>query len=148
MKKFAAFPLLILSVVFLTTSASAQDAGSQARTDLIEKQVDKMIEKDPSTTGMVQATEKGRELWDAAMNKVYNQLMDALPAADKEHLKQAQRDWLAFRDSDLKLSYGVYGRMQGTMYRPMSVQAELEVVKTRTLQLRNYLELAQESKAD
>ena len=70
--------------------------------------------------------------------------MGALKPNQKEALRLAQLEWLKYRDLDFKLIDSIYDAMQGTMYIPMCVDARMEVVKKRALELKSYLDLIQE----
>ncbi len=104
-----------------------------------------MMDKDPSTYGMMDAIKKGTELWDAQMNQVYAKLLKKLPEAERASLQKSQRAWLAYRDANSDLVATVYGHAEGTMYRPMAANELLELVKARTLLLRGYLDLLEEN---
>ena len=116
-------------------------ADEPVKKDPIDIEVDKMMDKDPSTAGMLKATTRGTELWDAAMNKAYIELMKKLPEAERASLKKSQVAWLGYRDANSQLVSAVYGHAQGTMYGPMSANEVLELVKERTLLLRGYLDI-------
>jgi uncharacterized protein YecT (DUF1311 family) len=137
--------LLLVILLGVMGSGDFLRANDPENKDPIDVIVDKMIDKDPSTAGMVQATDKGTEMWDAEMNKAYNSLMQKLPEAERETLKKSQLAWLAYRDANIKLVAAVYGHAQGTMYIPMAADESLELVKARTLLLRKYLDLLGEN---
>jgi uncharacterized protein YecT (DUF1311 family) len=111
----------------------------------IDRFYDHCIDKNGSTAGMVECTEKAYGKWDAEMNRVYGALLKALPPKKAAVLEQSQRDWLTYRDSNQKLIDAVYAGLQGTMYVPMHAYARLRLVRERTLLLTGYLELAKES---
>jgi uncharacterized protein YecT (DUF1311 family) len=64
--------------------------------------------------------------------------------AQKEALRLAQLEWIKYRDLDFKLIDSIYDSMQGTMYIPMRIDARMEVIKKRALELKGYLDLVQE----
>ncbi len=55
-----------------------------------------------------------------------------------------QLEWIKYRDLDFKLIDSIYDTMQGTMYIPMRIDAHMEVVKKRALELKGFLDLVQE----
>lgn len=59
-------------------------------------------------------------------------------------MTSVQLEWIKYRDLDFKLIDTIYDTMQGTMYIPMRIDARMEVIKKRALQLKGYLELIQE----
>jgi len=124
-------------------SASVVCAQEQS-THPIDKALDACIEKDGSTAGMIQCTDKAYVAWDRQLNKNYSELMRRLKPAQQTALKAAQLQWLKYRDSEFKLIDTIYDTLQGTMYLPMRISERLELVKTRALALNGYLELLEE----
>ncbi len=127
-------------------SLSMPAAPAEEAKDLLDVQIERLLAKDESTAGQMQAYDKGIDLWDREMNRVYGELMKQLSPAGREALKVSQRAWLAWRDAQARLIQETYGRAAGTMYRPMASAHVMETVKTRTLQLRRYLEIVEESR--
>ena len=127
----------LLCLLLLATVSFAQEESQHP----IDKALDACIEKDPSTAGTIQCTDKAYLAWDKELNKTYVALMRALRPAQKEVLKAAQLEWIKVRGADFKLIDSIYDTLQGTMYIPMRIDARMELVKKRALQLRGYLEL-------
>ena len=69
----------------------------------IEKYSGKYMEYDWSTAGMRTATFEAARKYDSLLNKYYKKLLAVLQGSDKQVLLQAQKAWIAFRDSELKL---------------------------------------------
>ena len=110
--------------------------------------MDELREKAKSTGEMVQAEARGIELWDAELNRVYRLLQTKLPESDRRKLINSQRAWLTFRDANSELIRAVYEGAEGTMYRPVAVNAELQIVKERAENLRGYLATIEEAWPD
>lgn len=132
--------LAVLSVFLLAAIAIAQEQTQHP----IDKALEACIDKNGSTAGMVECTDKAYAGWDKELNKNYGELMRTLKPSQKETLRLAQLEWIKFRDLDFKLIDSVYDTMQGTMYIPMRVDARMEVVKRRALELKGYLDLVTE----
>jgi len=132
--------LTVFSVFLLATIAIAQEQPQHP----IDKALEACIDKNGSTAGMVECTDKAYAAWDKELNKNYGELMRTLKPAPKETLRLAQLEWIKYRDLDFKLIDSVYDTMQGTMYIPMRVDARMEVVKKRALELKGYLDLVTE----
>jgi uncharacterized protein YecT (DUF1311 family) len=111
----------------------------------IDKALDACIEKDGSTAGMVQCTDKAYAAWDKELNKNYFALMRKLKPTQKEIMKAAQLEWIKSRDADFKVIDSIYDTLQGTMYIPMRIDARMELVKKRALQLKGYLDLTEDA---
>jgi uncharacterized protein YecT (DUF1311 family) len=129
--------LTLVSVLILATIAVAQEQTQHP----IDKALEACIDKNGSTAGMVECTDKAYAAWDKELNKNYAELMRALKPAPREALKQAQLEWIKYRDLNFKLIDSIYDTMQGTMYIPMRIDARMEVVKKRALELKGYLDL-------
>jgi len=131
----------LLSLLLLVGVASAQEESKHP----IDKALDACIEKNGSTAGMVECTDKAYLAWDKELNKNYGALMRKLKPAQKEVLRVAQLEWIKGRDTDFKLIDSIYDTLQGTMYIPMRIDARMELVKKRALQLQGYLELTDDA---
>ena len=117
---------------------------SQAAKHHIDSYVEACIDADSSTAGMMNCTNQGSLLWEKELNTTYVNLMSALPPAEKQALRQAQRQWIAFRDAEFNAIDALYQGKDGTMYLVMRASDRLELVKTRVLQLMSYASLVKE----
>lgn len=111
---------------------------------LIDKIVNQCLEKDNSTLGMTTCLYDGYKLWDAELNKVYNQLKVNLKPAEQKALKNTQVEWIKYRDAEFAFKDSLYDSLEGTMYKVMNAGDRLEIVKKRTLELESYLKLLKE----
>jgi uncharacterized protein YecT (DUF1311 family) len=131
--------LSLLFILFCTQILFAQD-DSKPQPDsldvLLQKRLDSSINQ--TTLGMVSCEVWAKGAWDAQLNKYYRLLMGLLSAAEKEKLKASQVNWLKYRDSEYDFISALYGNMQGTMWRPAAVGAEVEIVRQRALELKAY----------
>ncbi len=70
----------------------------------IERLYERKMELSNYTTfGMVHSTYDATADYDKLLNKYYKLLLSKLSESDKEILRAAQRNWIAFRDSEIKL---------------------------------------------
>lgn len=76
---------------------------------------------------------------DAALNKVYKQLIKALGAEDKQLLIIAQKDWLKFRDSHCKFEINDFegGSIQPLIYSTCLMECTKNRVKDLKTSLKN-----------
>ena len=137
---FGVGPAPSTRVAHTVSSPAAQEETKHP----IDKALEACIDKNGSTAGMVECTDKAYEAWDKELNKNYSALMQSLKPKQKETLRLAQLEWIKFRDLEFKLVDSVYDTMQGTMYIPMRVDARMEVIRKRALDLKGYLELIKE----
>jgi uncharacterized protein YecT (DUF1311 family) len=132
--------LAMASILFVATLSIAQEQTQHP----IDKALEACINKNGSTAGMVECTDKAYAAWDKELNKNYTELMRTLKPTQKEALKSAELEWIKYRDLDFKLIDSLYDTMQGTMYIPMRIDAHMEVIKKRALELKGFLDLVQE----
>jgi len=140
------------TVVFVLLSAAAFARwGVQSFADdaahPIDRALDACVEKNSSTAGMVRCNDRALKAWDTELNKNYRALSARLKAKDRAALKEAQQQWLRFRNREYRLIAAMYGRLDGTMYAPMRVAAAMQISRRRALELRGYLELLSPSSA-
>lgn len=99
------------------------------------------IDSNMSTAGMNNCVNIATDEWDKEMNKYYKLLMDSLNVDEKSKLKEAQRQWLIYRDKELIFSYEMYGNKDGTMWTNVSTGRHLDIIKQRAIELKVYYEL-------
>jgi len=86
--------LASISILFLASLSTAQEQPQHP----IDKALDACIDKNGSTAGMVECTDKAYAAWDKELNKNYGELMRALNPKQKEALRLAQLEWIKYRD--------------------------------------------------
>lgn len=104
----------------------------------IENIMGKCLDIDYSDLGMRKAIYKSAELYDGLLNKYYKKLLTVLSGEDKKLLVQAQKNWLSFRDSEMKLIETISGDSYaggGTMERLTEASSYLSLIKERTVTL-------------
>lgn len=125
---------IIIMVLFTNRVVLAQEEKKHP----IDVWLENCIEKDSSTAGMIKCSGKAYEMWDKEMNKVYQKLMKKLSPEEKELLKESQKQWLKFRDAEFKFIDNLYLGI-ATMIPVMKYGQKLDILKQRTLQLKEYL---------
>lgn len=120
-------------MAFLSISSSVH-----ATKHHIDDYLNSCIDAASNTAGLVNCTNQAYTLWDNELNIKYQNLMSALPPSGKQVLRNSQRDWIKFRDAELKTIDALYQSKDGTMYLPMKAAHRLELIKTRVLQLTSY----------
>lgn len=125
---------LAISLLVLPCFVWAQDRHP------IDVSMGKCIEQDDSTVGMRNCINKAADLWDKELNKNYSILMKKLSPEAKKALKSAQLSWIKYRDSEFKVISEIIGKKEGTMWLPIYDEHRKDLVKTRALQLKSYLD--------
>jgi uncharacterized protein YecT (DUF1311 family) len=132
--------MTLLSVFLFATFSAAQEQTKHP----IDKALEACIDKNSSTAGMVECTDKAYAAWDKELNKNYGALMLALKPKQKEALRMAQLEWIKYRDLQFRFIDSVFDTLDGTMYIPMRISSRMEVIKKRTRELKDYLNLVTE----
>lgn len=129
----------------LIALAAAPDAWAQDKgDDPIDKTLASCLETaDGAYLEQANCIDDASKAWDRELNLIYGKLMQALDAGGQERLKMAQRQWLAFRDSEIGLQDHVVGvASQGsTMGNLMMGQMEMELLRARAQALRAYKDI-------
>jgi len=100
------------------------------------------ISVDYSTSGIVLATIDAEKSYDNLLNKCYQELLSQLNDEDKEIFKQAQRNWITFRDAERKLSSTLSKEEYsggGTIQRTIVAGRILEITQDRVDDIIVYL---------
>ena len=86
-----------LVIIILSLALFPPSHGQEKKKEHpIDVALEKAMEKDYSTAGMIQALGKAQEAWDAELNKNYKKLLTLLKDDGKKKLREAQRAWVAF----------------------------------------------------
>jgi len=129
---------------FLPENPAAASVPEAREVHHIDRIVTRCLEKEISTLGITACLDDGYKLWDAELNKVYNQLRVNLKPEQQKALKAAQTEWIKYRDAEFAFKNSFYSSLQGTMYQTMNAEDCLEMVKKRTLELESCLKLLKE----
>ncbi len=130
--------IVLLSLVFcLILQASGQQ---EIKEHPIDQQLKACLNtaQNQNTAGMIACTNRALEQWDKELNKNYNLLLTKLAADEKEKLKAAQRNWIAWRDKEMEFAKTMYLNLQGTMWRVVLAERQMELTKQRALELQSY----------
>jgi uncharacterized protein YecT (DUF1311 family) len=114
----------------------------QIDTFLIERFQVKRESIDGSTTGTTQSLYDLEADYDKLLNKYYQILLKKLNNADKELLKQSQRNWIAYRDSERKFNNEIAKEEYsggGTMQLTFIAYHYADITKKRVFELFHYL---------
>ena len=104
-----------------------------------------------STLGISQCNLAEARVWDGYLNSVYQETLAAFEASDAdeaeqfpefarrvEALRDAQRAWIMFRDSECGLAYAVWGA--GSMRNIASSACQMQMTAERVIDLRRLTE--------
>ncbi len=133
--------LLIISILLASSNLFGQSVESNIHP--IDNLLKNCLEADSSqtTAGMIKCINMATLDWDNELNKNYKLLMSVLSPQEKEKLKSSQLKWIEFRDKELDFSNTVLNKLKGTMWLVTKANKKLELVKQRTLELKDYHDL-------
>lgn len=115
--------------------------GKSAEEHNIDIELRQCLEEHATTAGMRNCTITARQQWDSELNKYYKLLMENLSAEGQGVLREAQREWLRYRNKEFVFINALYfEEKEGTMWHPTADAEMLEIVKRRGLRLRNFYE--------
>lgn len=133
-------PLAAVLILLLSTGIAAAAelfCGGDAPHP-IDVWFDKTIELKTTTADIRAVQAEAHQRWDAVLNHLYKDVMAKLSGHDGEQFKQAQRNWLRFREAEMQfLSTAVY--TDGTMAPVILSDVSLKMLKTRVCQLMTHL---------
>ncbi|MBU1108093.1 MAG: DUF1311 domain-containing protein [Candidatus Riflebacteria bacterium] len=139
---FASICSIALAQIDNPDAAAVSETISTAIIHPIDQKVMDLLEADQSTNGQVQALFKGSELWDEELNRVYKELVKSYGKNEelKTALKNAQNAWIKFRDAEQMHLQAIFATKEGTMYRIFLASDNLEIIKSRAIELQKRLD--------
>ena len=119
--------------------------GFGQQTHRIDDQLTKCLQDSLTTAGMANCEWATYQAWDQQLNTYYQLLLRGLKRENQELLREAQRQWISYRDKEFELIDAYYySEKEGTMWIPVAAGEKAGIVKTRALQLQSYYEGLQE----
>ena len=128
---------LVLPLLLLCSVGPAQ--GEEAPPHPIDATLERCVDADPSTLGVMACIGNADAAWDAELNAVWAELKATLPPEVFAKLLDAQRAWLAYRDAEYEALGALYATAEGTMFRPMLASDRMELTRGRARDLRGLL---------
>jgi uncharacterized protein YecT (DUF1311 family) len=125
--------LAVVGLLFLlgwAIPAWAVDTGA------IDGALKACLQAHEDTAGMVECQASAIKQWDAALNAAYQDLMRTLSDQGRTNLREAQRDWIKFKDAELTFLRGVFQEETGTIWAIVSGSQVIDLLRQRTVQLR------------
>lgn len=121
--------------------ASAINCNAQTdKEEVIDMAYHDCLSKDTSYANICDCAFAAFGKWDKEMNKAYDKLLKTIKKdTDKEALKQSQKAWLAYKDAEFN-TYNFIFNFQGNKWSTIRQNERIEMIRSRTLLLRNYLE--------
>jgi uncharacterized protein YecT (DUF1311 family) len=135
--------LLITGTLFILFTNFTFGQESETEKHPIDIKVEEClaIQSNQSTIGMIDCIQTAMEEWDAELNKYYKLLMNNLDNNEQDKLRDAQRQWLVFRDKEFEFIGIRYGKMEGTMFNIIEADSRNNIVRQRALELKSYYDI-------
>jgi len=83
-----------------------------------------------------------RIAWEKEVEKYYGLLLNVLKPAEKKVFKAAQKDWIAFRDSEMEFANSLYKNMESKAWLVVHAVRLTNIFRTRALELQEYHDMA------
>lgn len=83
-----------------------------------------------------------RIAWEKEVEKYTSLLINVLKPADKKVFKAAQREWVAFRDSEMEFANSLYKNMDSEAWLVVHAVRLTNIFRTRALELQEYHDMA------
>ncbi len=133
-----AFTTIFSILLLQSLPVSAQDF--QDERNPIDKQLEICMSLDSnySTHNMVRCIDAAIRSWDVELNKMYKLLMESFDAELKEKLRLTQREWIVYKDNELKFMESMYVKMEGTMWQITMADRKKEIISQRAIELKDY----------
>jgi uncharacterized protein YecT (DUF1311 family) len=109
---------------------------AQSEENPIDKKMSECISADGSTMGMVSCMNEAYESWDKELNKYYKKLQKVLYPTAQKVLKETQSQWIKLQQKNDALISAVYSTQEGTIVQTQVVEAKLDFLKHRALELK------------
>ncbi|MBP2169541.1 uncharacterized protein YecT (DUF1311 family) [Erwinia toletana] len=121
--------LLILCLALPTAAFSADNP--------LDSALESCLNSHSSTVGISQCYDAANKSWDKEMNRQYQTVMKKLNSEQKAKLRDAQRNWLKYRDSWLAAAKSWYLAEQGTMAGVSLGAQGVQLIKNQALLLKS-----------
>ena len=134
--------LALFLVLILAMTALAREIPLNT----IDKYESGCIKKNPTSAGMSKCSSQVYAMWDKELNVVYSKLLRSLKSKEnKSILFNAQKEWIQYRDKNLKLETAVGLEAErnsggGHMYRTITSGNKIQILKNRVLELQAMLD--------
>lgn len=114
--------------------SSLHVVGQSIYDDEIDIEYKQCLEDNITTAGMRNCANVAMQKWDSELNKYYKLLMENLSTERQTLLRDAQREWIKYRDKEFTFIKGYYfGEKEGTMWYPVADGEKMKLLKNRAL---------------
>ncbi len=130
---------IIILLLLIYMPVISQDSTEIIHPIDVEMQICLELDSNYSTQTMLDCVYKATHNWELELNKNYKELISKLDDNKKDYFKKSQQDWLVYKESEILFINELYLSMEGTMYLLVSASDRLELIKSRALELKKYI---------
>jgi uncharacterized protein YecT (DUF1311 family) len=134
--------IIIIAICALPTLTYCQNEETQYKVDTI---LANCLKENVTTVGMTDCFVSAQNLWDKELNKYYQLLLTKLDATGQKKLKVTQKQWIIFRDQEIKFISETYGNRDGTMWIIIVAEKINQLIRQRAVDLIGYYETLPEN---
>ncbi|WP_230953170.1 lysozyme inhibitor LprI family protein [Burkholderia stagnalis] len=115
-------------------------ASAQQKVDPIEAQANACLAAPAgqTTSGMIACSHQAYVAYDKRMNEVYQRVMRSADPQTRELIRQAQRQWLAYRDAQHKADNGPWRADRGSIASVDIEALNVDAIRARIQELDYY----------
>jgi uncharacterized protein YecT (DUF1311 family) len=137
MKKFIYHAFLFLGML------PVFGQGLPAETHPIDFEMERCIKQDPtqSDKGVARCEMAALKAWKAEVQKNYDTLIAILPGPDQKKLKEAQKQWQAYADTEAIFARGAYSDKEKFQYGVVPLSRAIDILRQRAANLKEYYDL-------
>lgn len=129
-------------LVALFVQAGGLKVYAQEQTHWIDCWEEKCLEKGRHTTyAMTTCAQKATELWQKEVQKLYDTLLNALPAHLKQYFVSSQKAWEEYVRKAREFEGKLYSEQEGTMWGPVGEVSYKDYYRERYFKLRWWLDV-------
>ncbi|MFA7325111.1 MAG: lysozyme inhibitor LprI family protein [Candidatus Kapaibacterium sp.] len=132
---------IILLFLLIYIPAISQDSTEIIHPIEAEMKICLDLDSNYSTQAMLDCVYIATDSWKLELNKNYNELISKLDDDKKNYLKKSHQYWLVYKENEFKLINEIYLSKVGTMYILMAALDKLKLIKSRALELKEYIDI-------
>jgi len=127
---------IIINLVFICNFSVAENIyESKHRIDTWKE---KSLNNASTTEKILSVNIEAYKKWDKALNLVYRSLIKKIPEKDKKLLRESQRNWILYRDSEFKFMPAHILRAGGSLSRVIYYERKEAFIRNRVIELEAY----------
>lgn len=136
-------PLVLFTTLMLLAPSSWAEELIIAEEEQhpIVQWTEECLSKDNSTANMQKCLTEAHQKWDKELDDVSKTLTKQLDEKAQVLFKEAQDNWLKYRDSEFKLIDAAYGTLEDAVKTPVLPLSKIAIIKNRVAQLDSYVDV-------